>query len=44
VLCWLLVIGEAAARITPETEARFEEIPFRKQLGAFFSTEGEAQR
>jgi uncharacterized protein with HEPN domain len=30
VLRRLLVMGEAAARITPETEARFEEIPFRK--------------
>lgn len=33
VLRRLLVIGEAAARITPETEVRFEEIPFRKMAG-----------
>jgi len=33
VLRRLLVIGEAAARITQETEARFEEIPFRKMTG-----------
>ena len=33
VLRRLLVIGEAAARLTPETEARFEEIPFRKMAG-----------
>ena len=33
VLRRLLVIGEAAARLTSETEARFEEIPFRKMAG-----------
>ena len=33
VLRRLLVIGEAAAHLTPETEARFEEIPFRKMAG-----------
>ena len=29
----LLVIGEAAARVTSETEARFESIPIRKMAG-----------
>jgi uncharacterized protein with HEPN domain len=33
VLRRLLVIGEAAAHLTPETEAYFEEIPFRKMAG-----------
>jgi len=33
VLRRLLVIGEAAARIDPETEAQFEQIPFRKMAG-----------
>jgi uncharacterized protein with HEPN domain len=33
VLRRLLVIGEAAARITPETGTRFEEIPFHKMAG-----------
>jgi uncharacterized protein with HEPN domain len=33
VLRRLLVIGEAAARITSETAARFESIPFRKMAG-----------
>jgi uncharacterized protein with HEPN domain len=33
VLRRLLVIGEAAAHLTSETEARFEEIPFRKMAG-----------
>ena len=33
VLRRLLVIGEAAARITAETETRFEEIPFRNMAG-----------
>ncbi len=33
VLRRLLVMGEAAARIAPETETRFEEIPFRKMAG-----------
>jgi uncharacterized protein with HEPN domain len=33
VLRRLLVIGEAAARLAPETEARFENIPFRKMAG-----------
>jgi len=33
VLRRLLVIGEAAARLTAETVARFEDIPFRKMAG-----------
>ena len=33
VLRRLLVIGEAAAHLTPETESRFEELPFRKMAG-----------
>ena len=33
VLRRLLVIGEAAARIAPETESRFARIPFRKMAG-----------
>ena len=33
VLRRLLVIGEAAARLTAETVARFEELPFRKMAG-----------
>jgi uncharacterized protein with HEPN domain len=33
VLRRLMVIGEAAARLTPETAARFEEVPFRKMAG-----------
>ena len=33
VLRRLLVIGEAAARISPETQARFEAIPFRMMAG-----------
>lgn len=33
VLRRLLVIGEAAARLAPDTEARFEELPFRKMAG-----------
>jgi uncharacterized protein with HEPN domain len=33
VLRRLLVIGEAAARLTPETQSRFENLPFRKMAG-----------
>jgi uncharacterized protein with HEPN domain len=33
VLRRLLVIGEAATRLIPETESRFEDIPFRKMAG-----------
>jgi len=33
VLRRLLVIGEAAARLTPETVARFENLPFRRMAG-----------
>jgi uncharacterized protein with HEPN domain len=33
VLRRLLVIGEAAAHLTAETEARFAELPFRKMAG-----------
>ena len=33
VLRRLMVIGEAAARLTPETVALFETIPFRKMAG-----------
>jgi uncharacterized protein with HEPN domain len=33
VLRRLLVIGEAAAHLTPETMSQFPEIPFRKMIG-----------
>jgi uncharacterized protein with HEPN domain len=33
VLRRLLVIGEAATRLTADTAARFEELPFRKMAG-----------
>lgn len=33
VLRRLLVIGEAAAHLTPETKSQFPEIPFRKMIG-----------
>jgi len=33
VLRRLLAVGEAAAHLTPDTEAYFEEIPFRKMTG-----------
>lgn len=33
VLRRLLVIGEAAARLTAETELRFRNVPFRKMAG-----------
>ena len=33
VLRRLLVIGEAAGRLTPETTAIFEDLPFRKMAG-----------
>jgi uncharacterized protein with HEPN domain len=48
VLRRLLVIGEAAAHLTPEIEAFFEGIPFRKRpdcaIGSFTTTDRSTSR